>query len=84
MFNNISSLLERFSELGAITAFCKPFAENDNSKQQIYLGGSFDVIQIFPFHDIEATENGKNSTYKAKLDFFGLMKWRPRGRQVPN
>lgn len=69
MIANISSLLKRFSELGALTAFCKPLAENDNSKQQIYLGGSFDVIQIFPFHDIEATENGKNSTYKAKLDF---------------
>ena len=69
MFANIAGLLKRFSELGAINAFCKPLAENDNSKQQIYLGGSFDVIQIFPFHDIEATENGKNSTYKAKLDF---------------
>lgn len=72
MIANISSLLKRFSELGAITAFCKPLAENDNSKQQIYLGGSFDVIQIFPFHDIEATENGKNSTYKAKLDFLWI------------
>ena len=72
MIANLSSLLKRFSELGAITAFCKPLAENDNSKQQIYLGGSFDVIQIFPFHDIEATENGKNSTYKAKLNFLWI------------
>ena len=72
MFANISSLLKRFSELGAITAFCKPLAENDNSKQQIYLGGSFDVVQIFPFHEIEATEKGKNSTYKAKLDFIWI------------
>lgn len=69
MFSNLTSLLARFTELGAIQAFCKPLAENDNSKQQIYLGGSFDVVQIFPFHEIEATENGKNSTYKAKLDF---------------
>ena len=69
MFTNISSLLKRFSELGAINAFCKPLAENDNSKQQIYLGGSFDVVQIFPFHEIETTEKGVNSTYKAKLDF---------------
>ena len=68
MISNISNLLKRFSELGAVTAFCKPLAENDNSKQQIYLGGSFDVVQIFPFNDIEATESGKNSTYKAKLD----------------
>lgn len=72
MITNISSLLKRFSELGAVTAFCKPLAENDNSKQQIYLGGSFDVIQIFPFHDVEATENGKDSTYKAKLDFLWI------------
>lgn len=72
MFTSISNLLKRFSELGAITAFCKPLAENDNSKQQIYLGGSFDVIHIFPFHDIEATENGKKSTYKAKLDFLWI------------
>lgn len=72
MIANLSSLLKRFSELGATTAFCKPLAENDNSKQQIYLGGSFDVIQIFPFHDIEATENGKNSTYKAKLNFLWI------------
>lgn len=69
MFSNIASLLKRFSDLGAINAFCKPLAENDNSKQQIYLGGSFDVVQIFPFHEIETTENGKNSAYKAKLDF---------------
>lgn len=72
MFTNITSLLRRFSELGAINAFCKPLAENDNSKQQIYLGGSFDVVQIFPFHNIESTENGKNSTYKAKLDFLWI------------
>lgn len=72
MFNDLASLIKRFSELGAISVFCKPLAENDNSKQQIYLGGSFDVIQIFPFHDIEANENGKDSTYKAKLDFFWI------------
>lgn len=85
MFINISSLLERFTKLGAINVFCKPLAENDNSKQQIYLGGSFDIIQIFPFHDIEATENGKNSTYKARLDFFWIdetQKERATGTQL--
>jgi len=37
MFADLASLLRRFSELGAVRAFCKPLAENDNSKQQIYL-----------------------------------------------
>lgn len=67
MFTNIASLLSRFSALGAVMAFCKPLAENDNSKQQIYLGGSLEVVQMFPFHNIET--NTANNTYKVKLDF---------------
>lgn len=85
MISSLTDLLSRFSELGAIQAFCKPLAENDNSKQQIYLGGSFDVVQIFPFHEIEATECGKNSTYKAKLDFSWIderQKERATGAQL--
>jgi hypothetical protein len=69
MFNSLAELTARFSELGAVNVFCKPLAENDNSKQQIYLGGSFEVLQILSFSSVEVTPNGKNSTYKAKLDF---------------
>lgn len=69
MFADLAGLLRRFAELGAVRAFCKPLAENDNSKQQIYLGGNFDVVQMFPFENVEATSNGKDSTYKAKLNF---------------
>lgn len=74
MFSGIADLMKRFTELGAERAFCKPLAENDNSKQQIYLGSSLEVVQMFPFREIEATENGKDSTYKAKLDFFWVGK----------
>ncbi len=69
MFADLAGLLRRFSELGAVRAFCKPLAENDNSKQQIYLGGNLDVVQMFPFERVEATANGEDSTYKAKLNF---------------
>lgn len=69
MFADLAGLMRRFSELGAVRAFCKPLAENDNSKQQIYLGGNFDVVQMFPFDMVEATSKGKDSTYKAKLNF---------------
>lgn len=69
MFVDLASLLRRFAELGAVQAFCKPLAENDNSKQQIYLGGSLDVVQMFSFDKVEATAKGADSTYKAKLDF---------------
>ncbi len=72
MFTNLASLLARFTELGAVRAFCKPLAENDNSKQQIYLGGNLNVVQMFPFQRIEAKQNGVDSTYKAKLDFLWI------------
>lgn len=66
--------MRRFAELGAENAFCKPLAENDNSKQQIYLGGSLEILQDFRFREVIATEAGRNSTYKAKLDFFWVGK----------
>jgi len=74
MFSDIADLMKRFAEFGAIRVFCKPLAENDNSKQQIYLGSSLEVVQMFPFQEIEATEKGKDSTYKAKLDFHWIGK----------
>lgn len=74
MFSDIAELTRRFTALGAVRAFCKPLAENDNSKQQIYLGSSLEVVQMFPFQEIEATEKGKDSTYKAKLDFLWVGK----------
>lgn len=69
MFTDLAELLQRFKELGAERAFCKPLAENDSSKQQIYLGGNLEVVQMFPFEKVEATENGVDSTYKAQLNF---------------
>ena len=72
MFSDIADLMKRFAELGAIRAFCKPLAENDNSKQQIYFGANLDVAQMFPFRKVETTPDGEDSTYKAKLDFFWI------------
>lgn len=69
MFADLADLLRRFASLGATRAFCKPLAENDNSKQQIYLGGSLEVLQMFPVKDVVATPKGEDSSYKAKLDF---------------
>ncbi len=69
MFPDLQALLRRFVELGAEKAFCKFLAENDNSKQQIYLGGGLDAVQMFPVREIEADSSGKESSYKAKIDF---------------
>lgn len=72
MPTNISDLLRQFLALGVVSAFCKPLAENDNSKQQVYLGGSFDVVQMFPFDDVIACTEVSEPNYKARLDFYWL------------
>jgi hypothetical protein len=72
MFKDLKSLLQRFAQLQATRVFCKPLAENDNSKQQIYLGGSLDVVQMFPSTSIESDSSGATGIYKVKLDFFWI------------
>lgn len=49
-------------------------AANDNSKNQIYLGGSFDVLNIFPVSDIAADDSGdwKRTRFKTELEFYWL------------
>ncbi|HRE16444.1 MAG TPA: hypothetical protein PLW86_05165, partial [Rhodocyclaceae bacterium] len=70
MFSDVAAVVRRFAKLGAVKAFCKPLAENDNSKQQVYLGGNLEAVQMFPLREIEADTSGKDHTYKAKLDFY--------------
>lgn len=71
---NLSNLVERFASLGCKRIFVKELAPNDNSKNQVYLGGSFDVLNIFPIGEITADESGdwKRSRFKAKLEFYWI------------
>lgn len=68
-FGSLADLVNRFKALGATRVLCKRLAENDNSKQQIYLGGSFEVLQILPYKDIRTDSGFKRDTFKAELDF---------------
>lgn len=70
MFSNEEQLLSRFKDLGAVRVFCKHLAENDNSKQQIYLGGNFEVLSFFPYSEITAYPELKFPNFKAALDFY--------------
>jgi hypothetical protein len=71
-FQNATQLLERFKHLGAERVFCKRLAENDNSKQQIYLGSNFEVLSFFPHGEITAFPALKEPNFKAKLDFLWI------------
>jgi MvaI/BcnI restriction endonuclease family len=76
MLQTLAQLTARFEQLGATTVFCKPLAENDNSKNQVYLGGSLDALQMFPFAQSDALTgaqaDSKTNTFKVKLNFFWI------------
>jgi hypothetical protein len=68
----LQALLEILSENGCSKVYVKCLAPNDNSKNQVYLGGSFDVLNILPFKEIRVDKEGdrKVETFKSKLDFY--------------
>lgn len=68
----LESLKTYLKTLGIRRFFFKKLAENDNAKNQIYLGGSFDVLQVLPFGKIEVEKGLKRPVYKAPLDFWWI------------
>ena len=58
--------------LGVTRAFFKSLSENDNSKNQIYLGGSFKVLQQIPFGKIMEFPDNKNPNYKASINLWWI------------
>lgn len=63
----LEALLGRFRKLGAQRVLCKRLAENDNSKQQIYLGHGFDALNLVPFGEVTSDSSTKQPIMKAAL-----------------
>lgn len=68
---NLSNLKSLLADNGCSKIYVKSLAANDNSKNQVYFGGSFEIINVLPVSDIETVEAGdwKRERFKAKLDF---------------
>jgi hypothetical protein len=66
-FQQLDFLITCFRDLGATRIFCKHLAENDNTKQQIYLGGSFEVLKLLVFGEIVANDAVKIQNFKAEV-----------------
>lgn len=68
------SLAAIFRDHGCSRLFFKPLAPNDNSKNQIYMGGSFDVVNMLPFTEVKAEPRGDGHPprFKAKLKLFWI------------
>jgi hypothetical protein len=66
-FESVASLVSCFVRLGAEKVYCKFLAENDNSKQQIYLGGSFEVLKLLNYGGIRTENEGERPNFKASV-----------------
>ncbi len=70
-FATVESMLRCMRDLGVTQVFCKSLAENDNTKQQIYLGGSFEILKFFPYRELHSEPGNKRQNFKAALQ----MRW---------
>lgn len=71
-FTSRLQLSECFAALGVTRAFFKPLSENDNIKQQIYLGGSFQTLNQIPFGSIRTENLEGEPNYKASVDLWWM------------
>lgn len=71
---NLSNLIKLYTDKGCSKIYVKTLAANDNSKNQVYLGGSFEVLNIFPVKNITAEDSGdwKRERFKSRLDFYWI------------
>lgn len=71
-FEALDSLLDCLAKHGSRHIYCKFLAENDNSKQQIYLGKSFEVLQLLVFGKIRPEASVKVPNFKADIPLFWI------------
>lgn len=76
--NSLSQLLGLMKQHGASRIYAKKLAPNDNSKNQVYLGGDFSALNIIPHGDIFTDGNdlagSKRDRAKAKIELFWIDK----------
>ncbi len=79
---DLTSLKAMFARHGCRRIHIKPLAANDNSKNQVYLGGNFDILNVLPISDITASPAGdwKRERFKAALRFSWLTE---EGKSCP-
>ncbi|SCX86645.1 MvaI/BcnI restriction endonuclease family protein [Flavobacterium anhuiense] len=72
---NLNNLKSIFSANGCNKIYIKNLAPNDNSKNQVYFGGNFEVLNILPISEIttEAAGEWKKERFKAKINFSWIL-----------
>lgn len=74
MVDSLGQLLDLMRHHGASRIYAKRLAPNDNSKNQIYLGGDFSALNIIPHGEIRTDDTevagSVRDRAKAAVDFF--------------
>jgi MvaI/BcnI restriction endonuclease family len=68
---NLKNLKSLFIDNGCTKIYIKKLSPNDNSKNQVYFGGSFDILNILPISEIKTEEAGdwNKERFKASINF---------------
>lgn len=71
---NLQNLKNIFGHNSCQKLYVKKLSPNDNSKNQVYLGGSFEVLNILPISKIKSEEAGdwNRERFKAEINFSWL------------
>lgn len=71
--NTLKELVNLMRSYGTERLYAKTLSANDNSKNQVYLGGDFSALNIFPHKTIQTDSDdkagSKRDRAKAKIDF---------------
>lgn len=68
---NLQNLKKLLVDRGCQRVYIKKLSPNDNSKNQVYLGGSFEILNILPIAEIKTEEAGdwNRERFKAAINF---------------
>lgn len=71
---NLINLKALFINNGCKEIYVKILAPNDNSKNQVYFGGNFEILNVLPISGISTVEAGdwKRERFKATINFAWL------------
>ncbi|NHZ85156.1 MAG: hypothetical protein GWP19_04670 [Planctomycetia bacterium] len=69
---NFHQILSMFHSHDVSHVYYKILSENDNSKNQPYLGGSYDVLRILPLGEISEFPGIANPNFKCKINLSWL------------
>ncbi len=69
---SLDQLRQSMQELGVTRIYAKRLSPNDNSRNQVYLGSNFDVLNLFPNLQVFSDGSEQNDILKSSLNFSWL------------